>query len=194
MDKKQIKMWYVALVFAMFVFGMTFLPNPGITGHVLMDAGYQILDISVDESQVYVMSSDYEDPLTITSLRLSGEIIGEGKAEVYLDNGAGQKLLLYSNILDSREVNHITGMAVADEEDIEEKALLNLIPAEKTGYIDAELEDGVVFDSGKFANRCKETCIINMELSKDINYKLEFKVSEGVELRLEHMIYGLLLE
>jgi len=98
----------------------------------------------------------------------------------------------------------VTGMAVGEDAadktaiekaaEIKQKALLNLVPAENLGYLDATVPADRVLKSGKFANECKDTCLMEMELSKDVNYRLEIRVSEGTELRLDNMIYGILVE
>ena len=211
MNTKQTNLVYVAIGFVIIAFSLTFFQNPGITGHVSVEAGYQPLNLLITESQAYTVTSDYESAIKLTSMRFSGEVIGDGKAEVILDNGLGQRLLVYTNEVEKAEDNKITGMgkvtglAVGDGDaqekgaidkaaEIKEKALLNLMFAENLAPIKAETKSGAELKSGKFANECKETCLMEMELSKNLTYGLEFRVSEGTQLKLDNMIYGILIE
>lgn len=201
MKTKHKNLLYVAMGFVMVAFVLTFFPDTGITGHVSVEAGYQPLDLLIEESQSYIISSDYEDPLIITFMRMSGEVIGDGRAEVILDNGLGQRLMIYTNAKDRPEGNLITGMGdnkitgmVVGDEEMKELSLLNLIEGRGLPYISQEQPAGGILVEGKFANECKETCLMEMELSKDSNYILELKVSEGTKLKLDTMIYGILLE
>lgn len=201
MNRKKTNLLYVALGFVMVAFALTFFPNTSITGHVSVEAGYQSLDMLIEESQSYVISSDYEDSLIITFMRLSGEVIGDGRAEVIIDNGLGQRLIVYSNLEEEQEPNLITGMKsnkitgmVVGEEEMDKLSLLNLIERGKLSDLSLELPKGRILTKGKFANVCKHTCLMEMELSRDSNYILEFKVSEGTKLRLDNMIYGILLQ
>lgn len=200
MDPKYTRYMYIALGVAVFAFAITFFPNPGITGHVSVEAGYQPLNMQITQSQKYLVTTDYEDPLMITSLRLSGEVIGDGKAEVIIDNGIGQRLTIYTNEEDRQDgglitgmgKNQITGLAVGEKP--KEKALLNLVDMGTMDFIAAEPREGKTLTKGKFANMCADTCLVEMELSKESNYVLEIRVSEGTILKLDNMIYGILLQ
>lgn len=200
LNTKQTNIMYVVLGFAMVAFVLTFFPDTGITGHVSVEAGYQPLDMVIKESQSYVMTTDYENPITITFIRLSGEVIGDGRAEVILDNGLGQRLLIYSNAEEELGVNKITGMqynkitGMAISEEMKELSLLNLVEKGTLPDISPEPPAGTLLYEGSFANKCRQTCLMEMELSKEANYILEVMVSEGTELKLDNMIYGILLE
>jgi hypothetical protein len=205
MEDKKKQFLYLTLGFAVAAFLLTFMPGGNITGHVSVEAGYQRLNLTITESQAYIVTSDYDNLLKLTSMRLSGEVIGDGKVEVILDNGLGQRLVVYTNEKNAAESNKITGMgkvtgmaiedgAIAKAGEIKEKALLNLVPAETIKYLDATVPSDRILKSGKFANECKDTCLMEMELSKNVNYKLEFSISEGTQLKLDNMIYGILIE
>ena len=200
MDNKKKQFLYILLGVSLAAFMLSFMPGENITGHVSVEAGYQALNLEIAESQAYVVTSDYDNPIKLTSMRLSGEVIGDGKVEVILDNGIGQRLLVYTNAVDKIETDQITGMsrvtglAIKEAEQVKEKALLNLVFAGNLDAIDATVPEGGQLRTGKFANECKETCLMEMDLSKDINYKLEFLVSNGTQLKLDNMMYGILLE
>jgi hypothetical protein len=200
MEDKKKQFLYIVLGVSLAAFLLSFMPGENITGHVSVEAGYQVLNLEIAESQAYTVTSDYENPIKLTSMRLSGEVIGDGRVEVILDTGLGQRLLVYTNAVEKVEENQITGMgrvtgmAIKEAEEIKEKALLNLVFAGSLEAIEAEDPERGELKTGKFANECRETCLMEMELSRDINYKLEFKVSNGTQLRLDNMIYGILVE
>ena len=176
--------------------GVFMLGNPNITGYLSLDFVMQDLDIMVGESQSIILTSTNTEPVTLTSFKLSGEIIGEGMAEVYLDNGQGQKLLVYRNAREKRKaMSTITGLFIEGEKQIEnkkaeEKSYLVLNPGRMIE--DAELselaEDEEVV-AGVFSNECTDTCFIKMELSDKTAYQLIFNLEPETELKLDSIVY-----
>ena len=183
----------LTVVVGLFIFGfaISFFPDAGITGHVSVNVNSQTLDLSIKESQNYIISSASEDPIFITFIRLSGEVIGDGRAEILLDNGQGQKLVIFKNTVKKIKPNSITGMAIGAEAEAKESITLNMIPGDKLPYIFPEPAEDENIVIGEFANECMETCFIEMELSKDTTYALEFRVSEGTEIKLSNLLYGI---
>lgn len=187
----------LAIIFGLFIFAfaLSFFPDAGVTGHVLVDSKTQPLDMTVTQSQSFVISSHSEEPIYITFIRLTGEVIGDGRAEAILDNGRGQRLVVYTNAVKKPEPNLITGMTVKDLEELEEAYTLVLTPSSALDYLSSELtSEEKEFVSGKFANECQQTCLIEMELSKDATYSLEFRVSKGTQLKLDNLLYGLKID
>src|SRR3990167_1825551 len=76
----------------------SFFPDSGITGFVSIETKKQKLDLSIENSQSYILTTSSKEPFQITSLKLSGEIIGQGIVKAYIDNGQYQRILIYSNI------------------------------------------------------------------------------------------------
>ena len=52
--------------------------NPSITGHFSADFRSQTLNLAMGKSQNYMLTAISQEPFYITSLRISGEITGDG--------------------------------------------------------------------------------------------------------------------
>ena len=85
----------IILLLGIFTFALN---KPSITGHVLININRQSLDIVIDESQNFLLSSDSVEPFVITSFKVSGNITGDGQVKVYIDTGRGQRVLVFENI------------------------------------------------------------------------------------------------
>ncbi len=171
--------------------------NPGITGHFSADFKSQTLSMTIDKSQSYMLTALSQEPIHVTSIRMSGEVVGDGNVEVFIDNNAGQRLLLYRNVKKIEQgLSTVTGMLVgSDEESIEasEQILLMLEPLGETAYKGAEISLSAKeeYISGSFNNKCADTCFIEMSLSSDIGYKLIFNIEPGTMLKINKLIYTL---
>lgn len=169
--------------------------NPSILGHYSADFKTQTLDIIIDKSQSYALTTTSQEPLYITSLRVSGEVIENGNVEIFIDNNAGQRLLVYKNIKKIEQgLAAVTGMAVGPEsiEGPEQKMLL-LKPLSQIAWNGAEisLSEEEEYVSGPFKNKCVDTCFIEMPLSSEFTYKLIFNIEPGTKLKINRIIYTL---
>ena len=199
MKENLVRILTVLVGLFIFGFALSFFPDAGITGHVSADTNLQTLNLVISQSQTYIISSQSPTPLQLSFIRVTGEIIGKGKASIILDNGKGDRLLLYTNAVKRTEPNLITGMAVAGSSggavsgEAKESDLFNLIPGKKLLYLPSIGSDETLTE-GRFTNECLETCFIEMELSNQTTYALEFLVSEGTQIRLDNLLYGVLVE
>ena len=188
------KVEIIGAVTLVLVLGIVFLGGPSITGYQLLDFVVEDLDISVSQSQEYTLSGSGEDFL-LTSLKVAGEVIGDGKVEVYLDNGNGQRLLIYANnrpYANSMEL--ITGMAISPEElesgeEPKQGSHLLIDPLRFTDEKPKPLKEEEQTDSGAFANECVDSCFIRMLMSEETVYALVFLVEEGTTLRVDKIFY-----
>ncbi|MBU2561532.1 MAG: hypothetical protein KKD17_04485 [Nanoarchaeota archaeon] len=156
------------------------------------------------EPSRFVLFSEKDQAFALTSLRLSGEVIGEGRAEIILDNGLGQELRIYSNVK-QKQGNMITGMAVTAEEGeplpadakidnvAAEQAWLMITPGEGTlqESPSMELGDDKQTIAGKFQNTCLDTCYMNMKMQKGLYYTIKVRVDPGAEVRINELKYML---
>jgi len=171
--------------------------NPGITGHFSADFKSQTLSMTIDKSQSYMLTAVSDEPIYVTSIRMSGEVVGNGNVEIFIDNNAGQRLLLYRNVKKIEQgLSTVTGMLVgSDEESIEasEQILLVLKPLDKIEYKGAEISLSAKeeYVSGLFNNKCADTCFIEMTLSSELGYKLTFNIEPGTMLKINKLIYTL---
>lgn len=172
---------------------ISLFPNPGITGFVSVESKKQRIDLEIANSQSYILTTNSEEPFYLTALRISGEVIGEGIVNIYIDNNQGQRVLIYSNVMEKEQgldtitgMDKITGNVVGTnvEEDylvIEHlenlEVQLDSIPAEKRAV------------SGGFENECADSCFIDMALTKETAYQLIFYVEEGTVLKINEISY-----
>ena len=185
------------LVISLF-WGKYSISSPSITGFVSVDMKTQPVNIFVDKSKNFILTSERETPFNLTSFRLSGKVDGEGRVEVLLDNGLDQQLVVFSNIEQKREgKNRITAMAVENEKGLdpsstntEEVSWLIILPWE--GYaadVPGELSADVLTSSGSFIRRCGETCYMWLPLDKDRAYKFIVRTDPGTTVTINEIAY-----
>ena len=106
------------------VLGLTafLIGNPNITGFLSLDFVMQDLNLTLSQSQNYIITSTNPEPFTLTSFKISGEMIGDGRVEIYIDNGQSQQLLVYRNVKQKqRGMALITGMFIEGEKQTEKE-------------------------------------------------------------------------
>lgn len=163
---------------------------PKITGYVSAEIAAQKLNLEVDKSQVFVLSANSTEPITLTSFRLSGEVIGSGLVQIFLNDGE-KDLLVYSNVKKKGDgMNKITGMvAGAGGETPKEGSWLAINPGSTAENPTQILAEGEQLASGAFDNECAETCFINFGLSSGNSYNLIFKIEPGTKLKINEVVY-----
>ena len=173
-----------------------------IVGFVPIEIKSQQIDLSAPVSTSFVMFSEKNMLFNLTSFRMSGEVTGEGRAEIVLDNGLGQELLIYSNIK-QRQGNLITGMSVSDEGDplpadakispvAPPQAWLKISAGEELGEMPKrELGDDKETVSGRFQHECRDTCYMNMKMKQGLYYTLKVRVDPGTEVKINELKYVL---
>jgi hypothetical protein len=167
--------------------------TPGITGHFSADFKSQIINMDIEQSQIYALSTNNPEPTHISSFRLSGEVIGEGSVEVYIES-KGQRLLVYKNVREKEKgLPAVTGMAVAyAAEPEEQETLLLLNPITKVDWSGGlSLSENQELVEGPFSNKCVDTCYIEMPVSSNDVYNLLFMVQPGTKLKINKITYNL---
>lgn len=174
---------------------------PGIVGFVPVEIKSHPLDITATDSRSFVLFSEKDDHFNLTSLRLSGSVIGEGRAEIVIDNGLGQELLVYSNIK-NKQGNLITGMAVGDEEEPLPEGV-PIVPEEPaSAWLKISPEEGTLNEQvsivlsadkktvpGEFDHSCRDTCYMNMKMQKGLYYTIKIRLDAGTSVNINDMKY-----
>lgn len=131
--------------------------NPDIIGFSNVNVHKQTVNLAVDSSKSFTLQS--RNPVTITSLSVSGEVLGSGSASVYLLDKQGNKHKVFSN--EQKGMNLITGFYG------EETQLANTIKTqEPILYIKEEnpisaIETVKNAVPGEFFSACSDTCSFN---------------------------------
>jgi hypothetical protein len=197
----KLKRIEISIAICLFLVGaLAFFSGPGITGHVASDLNTQPVNILIDESQLFELTTDSIEPYYITSFRLSGSVIGEGAAEAYLDNGRGQQLMILNNIKNKETgMGGLTGItANVVGEGSEEQGFNEVAPQKTLKITPAEVlrqnpvnrpDEGQSAYSGEFDTACVDTCFIEMEMSKGLGYNLVFRVEPGTKIHLTKIQY-----
>ncbi len=170
--------------------------NAGITGYVSVETKKEEIDLTIANSQIYVLTTNREEPFYITNLKLSGEVTGKGIVRAFITNAQDQKILIYSNIVDkSAGLDSITGMGkitgnvVGTNVEVDSKKDLII---EYLENIEVDLEkiiEGETISTGIFEDVCIDSCFIEMLLNKDIAYQLTFHIEEGTILNINEIVY-----
>jgi len=134
------------------------LSLPSITGYVTTDTITKNTDIQITQSQIYDLST--EGNFTLNSLRIGGVVEGKGLAQIYLEDSEGHSMLVYSNMVERKEVdNLITGYAAANE--------IKVSPGKVVSAPNVYISENKEFLEGVFYTECVETCFINLPFTPD---------------------------
>jgi len=111
----SVKRLQVMLIFLVVVAGsFVILLEPSLTGFVAYDTLAIEQEVSaVQNKSLLVITEDPSDVLPVSSIKVSGTIIGEGDAKVFLQTETGEKILIFSSkdIIPPQGLIGITGFA-----------------------------------------------------------------------------------
>jgi len=112
METNSLRILYVSLFFVALVTALLFLESP-ITGHVTAPIYSQATNIELRSNAEYELKSANNENIEFTSIRMSGEIIGNGKVEILIQDENENTLEIFSSSGKDEEntnLNAITGM------------------------------------------------------------------------------------
>lgn len=171
---------FTVLILAVLVFALVTSNKPGITGFVTTEVHSQKLDIELAESSLVSIESISDSPIRLSSLKLSGEVRGNGLVEIYLTDG-NHKKLVYTNLQKKKKgMIEITGRATGGVR-VYKKAKLSGSVVRPEGY-------EVVQEA--FNQACVETCSFDDGSQK--YYDLEVWVQSGAKVRITELRYSLI--
>lgn len=192
--KKIHQIEIIAAVVLLLVSVASFFPKPGITGYVSVETKKQKIDLTIANSQSYILTTNSQEPFYITNLKLSGAITGDGIAKAYIAT-KNQKILIYSNVIKKGQgLDAITGMEkitgnVVGVDSAPEEDYLVIEHLENIEGELGEIAEDETLVKGNFENECVDSCFIEMLLNKDIAYQLLFYVEEGTILNINEIVY-----
>ena len=180
---------------------VSFFPNQGITGYVSVEIKTQQINLTIANSQSYILTTNIQKDFYLTSFQLSGEVIGDGIVKAYLDNGQGQRILIYSNVIKKTKgldsitgMDKITGNVVGTNPETQEEVEEDYLVIDYLENIEEELgeiSEDEELAIGNFKNKCIDTCFIEMLLNDEIGYQLLFYVEEGTILKINEIVYSI---
>ncbi len=162
------------VVLALIVLSLVLMNKSSITGFVTSDAFSQEIDIIAVESQAIALESLSQKSVSLSSLRVSGEVVGKGLAEIYITDGF-KKWLVFSNLQKKKAgLDSITG------------ALFRIYEKEKLDG-DVILPDGYETTTGAFNNACVDSCLLDSIAGSE--YILEIWLQSETNVRLTELKY-----
>jgi hypothetical protein len=155
----------------------------------------QNLDMTVDGSQIYTLTTTSGENLHMKSFFLDGKLVGKGRAEILLDNGKGQQFLVYENKKkkSSAGSHGITGAVTKDDlaaENVQEGVWLVVQPSNIMNYEFLPLKEDEELVEGIFSSACVETCKIPEGLFDSSEYRLVFRLEQGTTMELYELDYS----
>jgi len=164
------RLFVTLLVFGVLVTSLI-VSDSGITGFVPTDRFSQNVDLEISSSQRYSLNTEG----ILSSLLISGEVVGSGLVNVYLSNG-DDELLVYSNKRKiSSAMQSITGLAALE---IEPQGRLDRIDSLPGEYVTV---------NGAFESQCSQTCSIS-GLSGP--FYLDIVVDPGTTIKISKIVFS----
>ena len=178
LSKRSIELSVICLI--LLVFALIVSTGPSITGFMASETYTQKINLELSESKIIGIDSLSSEPLKLSSLKLSGKVIGEGPVEIYLVDGS-KRLLVYSNLQEKQKgLPQITGAATGSVR-LSVKETLNGQVIKPENY-DTE--------QGFFNQECEETCFLNEQESSF--HDLEIWVQPGTKVRITELKYSVI--
>jgi len=159
------------------------IPNkPEIIGFSDVNIHRQTVNLALDHSQSFSLESD--TPAIITSLSISGEVLGRGSASVYLVDSEGNTKKVFDNA--RRGMSLVTGFYGEKYLPVQsmESAAPILELTESSDVSGFEKQENVF--SGEFVASCKDTCVID---TIESSYNLVAYVEPGTTLIIDEIDY-----
>lgn len=171
----------IVLVFILWV--LLIPSKPGIIGFSDVQVHRQDISIAIDKSKSFTILP--KEPVSITSLSISGEVLGPGSVNVYLVDEQGAKLKVFSNERKNR--NLITGFFGEDagsQNSVSSSEPVLEVKESKTLDGFEAREDS---SPGKFSFACQDSC--DLENSNSGSYELVAFVEPGTTLIINELDY-----
>lgn len=171
---------YILTGFVFFTLIILATKSSNITGHVSAAYSVSNVKLAADSNQTYVLKID--EP--ITSVVVSGKVMGNGNAKVFLGFD-DKRYLIYSRKV-GNNLNDITGLATEDYDytNEEKEVYLELLLGQKKTGLYQKLNEKKGY---KFENTCMETCFLP-SLQKD-KYYLILETDLGTSLIVDKIVY-----
>ncbi|MBW3004968.1 hypothetical protein KY310_04000 [Candidatus Woesearchaeota archaeon] len=197
-DKARIR--FVKVEFAVLMICLVLLAlvfsRPEIVGYASTNVHSQDLNLVVEQSQRFYLRSLVPEPVHLTSLTISGEIVGKGTVSIYLDNENGRRNIVYKNIKrkDSTH-NRITGVSIMGGsltgnsiQTEDENPVLDLLEGPVlSGYEFLHPNYNTV--AGEFHHVCVESCLLQARTFEGYRFAIDFFIEPGTKIKIKEIVY-----
>lgn len=201
---RWVKAEFALLMFFLIMLAVVF-SKPEIIGYASTNIHNQDLNLVLDNSQSFYLRA-IGQPVHLTSLTISGEVIGSGTASVYLDNEEGIKYTVFKNMKRKDSTNNrITGTNIAQSGLSGLSVTANAIPPKEELPVLDLLEGNTIpgFEpvrpgyktiEGQFNHACVDSCLLHGDDFVGQRFRLDFFVEPGTRLVIKDMVYTTLEE
>lgn len=173
----------IVLVFVLLV--LLIPGRPDIIGYSDVQVHRQNIALAVDSSRSFTIQP--RESVALTSLSVSGEVLGPGAVSVYLVNQQGDKLRVFSNEKKGR--NLITGFFGEDSNTQNSIALSEPVLEIKESAVLEGFESAEDSFPGRFSFACKDSCDLKNSDSGSEVYELVAYVEPGTTLIISELDY-----
>jgi len=191
--KETIKQAEIAIgVVAIFILALVFFGSSGsrITGFVPAELALENLNIVLDKSTAFELSSATGLPVYLRNFRISGDIIGSGSVAIYIKD-SGRDYLVFTNIGHrDTKMNLITGItgAAIGPSPMEPEEGKGLTLKEKETLADLKPTKEPV-KTGLFESECVESCYLPLAEFNQTSFTLSVYLESGTTLKLTKIYY-----
>ncbi|MBW3001531.1 hypothetical protein KY338_00035 [Candidatus Woesearchaeota archaeon] len=197
-DKARIR--FVKVEFAVLMICLVLLAlvfsRPEIVGYASTNVHSQDLNLVIENSQRFYLRSLVPEPVHLTSLTISGEVLGEGTVTIYLDNERGIRNLVYKNVKRKDSTHNritgtsiiggsVTGNSIQTQDD---SPVLDLLEGPVlSGY--EFLHPAYRAVQGEFHHACVESCLLQARTFEGNRFIIDFFIEPGTKLRIKEIVY-----
>ncbi len=171
----------IVLVFVLLV--LLIPSKPDIIGFSDVQVHRQDINLAVDQSKSFSILPNA--PVSITSLSVSGEVLGPGAVNVYLVNDQGAKLRVFSN--EKKNRNLITGFFGEEASSQNSISSSNPVLEIKESAILEGFESIDSSSPGAFSFACQDSC--DLKNADSSSYELVAYVEPGTTLIINELDY-----
>lgn len=171
----------IVLVFVLLV--LLIPSKPDIIGFSDVQVHRQDIALAIDKSKSFTILP--KEPVSITSLSVSGEVLGPGAVNVYLVNDQGDKLRVFSNERKNR--NLITGFFGEDAGSQNSISSSDPVLEIKESGVLEGFESRDDTSPGKFSFACQDSC--DLKNADSSSYELVAYVEPGTILIINELDY-----
>jgi len=173
----------ILIIVALLALPLLFLKPVSLTSFQSLDVSTQKLDLLIENSTEILLKLNSGEGERLTSLAISGEVIGDGYAAVYLTDGK-TKLLVWHNLINLQ--NEITGYSIAKSQSQFNKTIEISLGEQIKEQISVPSE-GACY-SGQFSDACVQTCTLDPKWDGK-EWKLLVYLTSGTKLKLDRIIF-----
>jgi hypothetical protein len=191
------KLELTVIVVVLFVIVLFIVPKQNmlsITGFVSTETQRQQVNLEISQSTSFLLKNVIDAPLSVMHLSITGSVVGDGAAQVFLKDGARQ-VLVYSNIHKKKTgLIGITGSFVDVPAPTGEQGKFIEILQGDSIQTTPTVPEGYETAEESFKDSCVESCTLSAEFYNNEGYTLDVLVSPETTINIDEIDFILAKE